>query len=306
MKSSLVFFFLLVVITSGFASSLNYYLAGMWGPQYPGSQIDTVCFMAVAQNGNVYLCDKAANKVLYFSANGSFLGQWGSTGSAPGCFFSPHGIDIDSSGNVLVADTYNRRIQKFTANGTYITEWGVSSGVPVDIFPYGLTIAPSGNIYVTSTELRGVLEFSPTGEPIRKWGPIFGGSQKFEDPYGIAATPDGNIYVSDWGEVYIFTGEGEYLDHIYLGIDSVESAIAASSNGLVYVMDYLHVDGIRYYSLDGTWLGTIPITEEMGCRRAVDSLDGARVYAADHKVCYFDSNTTVEPQSLGMIKGLYR
>ena len=53
-----------------------------------------------------------------FDKNGRFLLSWGSRGSEPGQFNTPHSIAIDAQGNVYVADRGNKRIQVFDNDGT--------------------------------------------------------------------------------------------------------------------------------------------------------------------------------------------
>ena len=75
-------------------------------------------------NGNLYVVDRAASRILKFDAAGTFLSTWGSKGTSPGQFHYPTGITVDSAGSVYVSDTFNR-IQKFTYNVPVTpTTWG--------------------------------------------------------------------------------------------------------------------------------------------------------------------------------------
>ena len=56
--------------------------------------------------------------------------SWGSLGSGPGQFDTPHGIAVSPDDEIYVADRGNRRIQVFEPDGTYIREFTVD--VPVD------------------------------------------------------------------------------------------------------------------------------------------------------------------------------
>src|SRR5579884_1376972 len=46
-------------------------------------------------NGDVYVADMANNRVQKFSANGTYLAQWGELGSNRGEFTFPEGIAVD-------------------------------------------------------------------------------------------------------------------------------------------------------------------------------------------------------------------
>ena len=59
--------------------------------------------------------------------------SWGSQGSGPGEFTTPHAIWVDNLDRILVADRENNRIQIFESNGRYINSW-YDFYHPMDIF----------------------------------------------------------------------------------------------------------------------------------------------------------------------------
>lgn len=63
----------------------------------------------------VYVTDAGANEVIAFDRlTGARLGTFGQTGSGPGQFKGPSGLDHDNAGNLYVADTGNSRVQVFS------------------------------------------------------------------------------------------------------------------------------------------------------------------------------------------------
>ena len=50
----------------------------------------------------------------------SFLGYFGSKGTAEGEFTNPTGISVDVNGFIYVADTDNHRVQKFSQRGDFL------------------------------------------------------------------------------------------------------------------------------------------------------------------------------------------
>jgi hypothetical protein len=62
------------------------------------------------------------NRIQKFDANGAYVEQWGTKGTADGQFNNPQGVAVDKSGNVYVADTYNQRIQKLTASAVPLSK----------------------------------------------------------------------------------------------------------------------------------------------------------------------------------------
>lgn len=75
------------------------------------------------------------NRVLKFSKDGKFIGQWGRKGSGPGEFSEPHSLALDSRGRLFVADRENNRIQIFSQDGKFLAQWhqfGRPSGIYID------------------------------------------------------------------------------------------------------------------------------------------------------------------------------
>ena len=83
-------------------------------------------------NGNSYFSDGYINsRVGKANARGEWVASWGSLGSGPGQFDTPHGIAVSPDDEIYVADRGNRRIQVFDPDGTYLREFTID--VPVDV-----------------------------------------------------------------------------------------------------------------------------------------------------------------------------
>jgi DNA-binding beta-propeller fold protein YncE len=90
--------------------------------------------VVTAPNGDIFVGDGHSGqnagatpdtiaRIVKFDRNGKFIKTWGTFGSAPGQFKTPHALVIDSRGRLLVADRGNVRIQIFDQEGAFITEW---------------------------------------------------------------------------------------------------------------------------------------------------------------------------------------
>ena len=81
--------------------------------------------------GNSYFSDGYINsRVGKVNAKGEWVASWGSLGTGPGQFDTPHGIAVSPADEVYVADRGNRRIQVFDTEGKYLREFTID--VPVD------------------------------------------------------------------------------------------------------------------------------------------------------------------------------
>jgi len=107
---------------------------------------------ATAPNGDVFIAEghsAGVDRVSKFSADGTFIMSWGSTGSGPGEFIQPHDIAMDSEGRVFVADRMNYRIQIFDQEGNYLDSWKQFGQ------PSGLYISPDDILYVADSHSWG-------------------------------------------------------------------------------------------------------------------------------------------------------
>ena len=163
----------------------------------------------VAPNGDIFVGDghpaDGNNRIVKFSSDGTYLMEWGETGSAPGQFRTPHALAMDSQGLLYVGDRSNRRIQVFEQDGTFVRDFynfGRASGVAID---------GDDNIYVADSESnyrrnggykRGIrvanisdlriFAFIPDPEPNQDNS----GTSAAE---GVAVDNEGNVYGAEVG-----------------------------------------------------------------------------------------------------------
>ena len=163
----------------------------------------------VAPNGAIFVGDghpaNGNNRIVKFSSDGTYLMEWGETGSAPGQFRTPHALAMDSQGLLYVGDRSNRRIQVFEQDGTFVRDFynfGRASGVAID---------GDDNIYVADSESnyrrnggykRGIrvanisdlriFAFIPDPEPNQDNS----GTSAAE---GVAVDNEGNVYGAEVG-----------------------------------------------------------------------------------------------------------
>ena len=106
------------------------------------------------------------NQIKVFDTNGTFIRQWGGSGSGVGQFGATgHStISVSSSGLVYVADELNSRIQVFDVNGIYLAQWGGYGSVAGQfIYPYDISVGIDGNINVADAGNSRIQQFQPNG-----------------------------------------------------------------------------------------------------------------------------------------------
>ncbi len=203
------------------------------------------CGVALDSSNNVYVTDDLNNRVVKFTARGTYLTQWGSSGSGNGQLENPQGIAVDKSNNVYVADSGNKRIEKFDSGGNYLTQWGSSgSGNGQFAGPNGVAVDGGNNVYVTDNYNHRIEKFDANGSYLTQWGSDGTGFGQFADLEGIAVDSSSNVYVADGSNnrVEKFDSNGGYLTQwggngTNNGQFNGPAGIAVDSSNNVYVID---------------------------------------------------------------------
>jgi DNA-binding beta-propeller fold protein YncE len=161
---------------------------GFWGPR------DVV----VDADGNVYVADTGNKRIQKFTADGTFLVQWGGAGVIPGRFDEPTSLDIGPGGVIYVADVWNRRVQSFSADLTPLAQWPVDSWESDSVInkPY-LRVDSQGNVYLSDPERYRILVFDGEGAFQMSFGQYGADTSSFALPLGMAFDPQGNLVVVD-------------------------------------------------------------------------------------------------------------
>lgn len=106
--------------------------------------------VVVSPSGDIFVADghgdNTNNRIVRFAPDGSYRGEWGSTGYGPGEFRTPHAIAMDLAGRIFVADRSNNRIQLFDQGGSHLATW-TQFGRPSGIF-----FDTRGRIFVADSE----------------------------------------------------------------------------------------------------------------------------------------------------------
>ena len=155
--------------------------------------------IAESPDGSLYVCEYGSNdRVQKFTAEGEFLLQFGTFGSAIGQFQRPSGI-VWHAGSIYVADAINGRIQAFSESGGLIgVISGAESGGPL-CFPYDLAIDKDGAFWVPEWGGGTVAKISTDGVLLGRFGTPGAGERQLSTPWGVAIRESGDILVADTG-----------------------------------------------------------------------------------------------------------
>lgn len=113
--------------------------------------------------GQVYVTDNGSDRVQRFTSGGSFISEWGSSGSGDGELSGPNGPSVLSGGTVYVADSNNDRIQAFGLTGAFLAGWGSSGSANAQFDdPTGTAVTPSERVYVADSGNDRIQVFGPS------------------------------------------------------------------------------------------------------------------------------------------------
>lgn len=180
------------------AGGYRYQASTHWdGTRFPSGKLQRPIGIAVAPNGDVFVTD-ARSRVIHLTAEGEYLGEWGSRGEGPGQFRNPIDVATAPDGSVFVSDYDLDRVQKFTPQGEFLFQFGESGTGPGQFdAPAGLGVDESGSLYVADFYNHRIQKFDPQGRFIQTIGCAGRlGDGALNYPTDVTVT-DGSLLVAD-------------------------------------------------------------------------------------------------------------
>lgn len=140
---------------------------------------------AVDQDGSVWIADSDLNKILHYSADGTYISEFGTPGSGADQLSSPTAIDIASDDTLWVADAANSRLQHFTKAGLHLGQVALPWAGQL----YALDILSDGSFLVGNLQASELIRVRSDGTI------IWTASQEGYGPIGVLALGDGTALV---------------------------------------------------------------------------------------------------------------
>ncbi len=172
--------------------------------------------VAIGTEGQIYIADASAKKVIVYDTFGMYLrdiGGFGELDRPVDVAMSPDGkraYVIDAGG----IDSRRHRVVVYSSEGVKLFEFGARGrGAGEFNLPTQVEVAPDGTVYVLDAGNFRLQAFSADGQFQRAWGKVGRNFGDFARPRGLAVDGDGNIYVSDaaFRNVQVFNPKGELL-----------------------------------------------------------------------------------------------
>jgi tripartite motif-containing protein 71 len=199
--------------------------------------------VALGPDGNLYVLDSFNDRVQVLGPDGTFLREWGETGTAAGQFVAPDGITVDRAGRVYVTDD---RVQIFDREGRFLAAWAPSEaeGEPLQD-PADVAVDAAGMVSVTDHASDRIVRFDADGTVIEAIGETGDHPGQLMGPWGVAVDAAGNLYVAEYhgNRIQVFAPDGTSLGILSRAglqpgqVFSPISLTLSSDGGLLYVAD---------------------------------------------------------------------
>jgi NHL repeat len=197
--------------------------------------------VAVNQSSNdVYVVDKGNNRVEYFTATGSYIGQFNGSAAPTGALSNPQWVAVDngtssaSKGDVYVtseaqvAGETRYIVYKFSATGAYLGQLKETAAGSLFGELLGVAVNSAGDLWVHDS--NGAFdEFSDTGSFLES----FVNNERGPQPGGLAIDSAGIIYAVGGEALHVLkfdAATGAEVGEISSGVSSL--AIDPATNGL--------------------------------------------------------------------------
>lgn len=220
-----------------------------FGDKDPG-KLQKPIGITVAPDGEIYVADVTARRVLVYDGDGNYRRTLGSDAELR----RPVGVAVSPDGTRLYVvdiggvDSDEHRVQVLDTQSGQLLQTIGRRGIGDGEFnlPVQAATAPDGTLYVVDGGNFRVQAFTGDGHFRFAFGEVGRFPGQFARPKGIATDASGNIYVVDaaFGNMQIFNPQGQVLMFIgsrdkssYPGKFYLPAGVAVDETGRVYIAD---------------------------------------------------------------------
>jgi DNA-binding beta-propeller fold protein YncE len=154
----------------------------------------------VGDDGFVYVAnygEAGRDRIMKFRRDGTFVLEWGDTGTGTGEFQRVMGLCFDREGTIWAADSCNHRLQGFTTDGEHVATIGENGGERACFsYPYDVALDGDGNLLVAEFDGHCIQRVTTSGRSLERWGRPGRNPGEFDHPWGVAVLR-GRVYVVD-------------------------------------------------------------------------------------------------------------
>jgi tripartite motif-containing protein 71 len=235
-----------------------------------------------APNGNLWVTDRANNKLEQITATGLLVGSVITTFNGSHTFNTPDALSVDSSGNVYVADTFNYQFEMFNSSGTWLSTFG--SAQLAGTQTYGVEVNAAGTtIYGGDSGAIAELLFSVAAGSVITYQSTFGnsGAQRLSGPAGGITDSLGNLWLADQSNNRIvkYSGAGVYQSAVTLQFSGTPQDVAVDLQGNIFAVDS-HNQIVQEFNAAGQFLYSISLGLNQPTGVSLDTT-GNYIYVAD-------------------------
>uniref|UniRef100_A0A1X7U4P3 RING-type domain-containing protein n=1 Tax=Amphimedon queenslandica TaxID=400682 RepID=A0A1X7U4P3_AMPQE len=190
------------------------YMSTLKAPLFTIPDIPSPYFIAIADNGDVFVTSNTHHCVYVFNSNREYQRAIGSKGKGQLQFQQPAGIAI-SGNTVYVAENNGNRIHRFTRKGEFIDTFGCEgSGKGQLKYPWGICIDNDGKLYVTEYGNDRIQVFHQNGSHSHFILATINGEHKFKQPEDVAIDSNGHLHITGHSSnnVAVFTLGGIFMN----------------------------------------------------------------------------------------------
>ncbi len=200
-----------------------------------------------ASPNNVWLNNTRSGNIKAYTADGAFIRQFGSQGSADDRFFYARGIWVGTDGRLLIPDSFNLRlkitdqlgnVQRIVSCGIFNAQNTLLTGCS------GVTQDAVGNIYAAAPGENFIYKWNSNGDLITKFGGVPNSLPgQLNQPYDVAVSGT-RLYVSEVGNnrISVFDLNGGFIG-LWGGLGPAHGkfnkpmGLSVDAAGRIYVMD---------------------------------------------------------------------